>query len=383
MLIAGEASGDLLAAELVRELELQTANLPVPPRFFGAGGPRLAAAGVELKFDLTEHAVIGLWEVIKRYGRFRRLFDELLAEAVRRQPDVIVCVDFGGFNRRFAAAIRQHQRRRRSRFSGWSPILVQYVSPQVWASRPGRARQMAADFDLLLCLLPFERDWWAGQVPGFPVEFVGHPIVGRNPVRPSGADQATRPLVALLPGSRSGELRQHLPLIVEATRLIQQIEAVDFVMVVPDERARTFAQPFADQIPNCRLQTGGQADVLARATIALSKTGTITLECAVAGVPTVTFYQTSWLTYAVGRRLVKVPYLSMPNLLAGEPVFPEFVQHDATPGRLANAALELLRDATRRAAVRARLAELVATLGGPGAPARAATAILRRLPAAG
>src|ERR1041385_3264048 len=192
MLIAGEASGDMLAAELVRALREKLAGGPsrrtaesqplqtaLAPKFFGAGGPRLAAEGVELAFDLTQHSVIGLWEVIKNYGKFKRLFDQLLRLAIERQPDAIVCVDFSGFNRRFAHAVRQHVRSHRGPFYNWNPKIIQYVSPQVWASRPGRAHKLARDIDLLLTLFPFEKDWYAARVPELRVEFVGHPMIDR------------------------------------------------------------------------------------------------------------------------------------------------------------------------------------------------------------
>ncbi len=378
MLIAGEASGDMLAAELVEEIKTQTRQLPWPIEFFGAGGPRMKSAGVELRFDMTEHAVIGLWEAVMQYGKFRRLFNDLLTETIRRQPDIIICVDFGGFNRRFAKAVREHRRYRNSPLAGWNPRIVQYVSPQVWASRPGRARLMAKDLDLLLCLLPFEKNWWAKHVPGFPVEFVGHPTVGRRPVRNGecGVRNGSRPLVALLPGSRKGELKSHLPVVVATAKRIRQSMEVEFAMILPNESAAEFAMPYVREIPDCRVSVGNQAEVLSQSTVALSKTGTITLELAVAGVPSIAFYKTSWLTYQVGRRLVSVPYLSMPNLLANEPVFPEFVQDDASPENLASAILDLLNDEDKRTATKVRLAEIVSQLGPPGAPERAAQAIL-------
>ncbi len=379
MLIAGEASGDALAAELVEEIKSQTTHLPWPVEFYGAGGPRMAARGVDLLFDMTEHAVIGLWEVVKGYGKFRQLFNELLAAAIQRQPDIIICVDFGGFNRRFAKAVRDHQRFHSSPFAGWNPRIVQYVSPQVWASRPGRARLMARDLDLLLCLLPFEKNWWTTHVPDLPVEFVGHPIVERGQlsggVRPSRS--GTRPLVALLPGSRRGELKSHLPVVVETAKGIRNVVEVEFAMVLPNETTAEFAAPFASQIPNCQIHAGNPAEILSRSTVALSKTGTITLELAIAGLPSVTFYKTSWLTYQIGRQIVRVPWLSMPNLLANEAVFPEFVQADATPMNLATAVVDLLNNDDKRTATRVRLKEIVSQLGPPGASRRAARKILQ------
>ena len=146
------------------------------PQFFGAGGPKMAAAGVELAFDLTQHSVIGISDVLKNYFKFRRLFNQLLKLAIERKPDVIIGVDFGGFNLRFGHAIKEYVRN--NPFSKWNPKIVQFVSPQVWASRPGRANLLAADYDLLLSIFPFEKDWYAQRVPKLRVEFVGHPMVG-------------------------------------------------------------------------------------------------------------------------------------------------------------------------------------------------------------
>src|SRR5271170_7251592 len=179
MLIAGEASGDLLAAELVSALLAASKHSEdgCVPQFFGAGGAKMAAAGVELAFDLTQHSVIGISDVLKKYFEFRRLFHQLLALAIERKPDVVIGVDYGGFNLRFGHAVKEYVRN--NPFSKWNPKIVQFVSPQVWASRPGRANLLAADCDLLLSIFPFEKDWYAQRVPKLRVEFVGHPMIGR------------------------------------------------------------------------------------------------------------------------------------------------------------------------------------------------------------
>src|SRR5258707_7482040 len=236
MLIAGETSGDMLAAELVRALrkelsdaeaistpDYQPLHTSLEPRFFGAGGPRMAAEGVELAFDLTAHSVIGLSEALKNYLKFRRLFHQLLEMAFERQPDAIICVDFSGFNRRFAHAIKQHARTHSGWFHDWSPRIIQYVSPQVWASREDRAYQMARDYDLLLSIFPFEKEWYAKKVPQLPVEFIGHPIIDRHlkaegrgekaepsAVASSNPHTPASPVVLLLPGSRISEVKRHL-----------------------------------------------------------------------------------------------------------------------------------------------------------------------------
>jgi len=377
MLIAGEPSGDLLGAELVAALKLELAATPhsslLTPHFFGAGGPKMSSAGVELALDLTQHSVIGLWEVVKNYAKFRRIFNQLLALACERKPDVIVCVDFQGFNSRFEAAVRKRCRG----VAGWQPKIVQYVSPQVWASRPGRAHRLAANVDLLLSIIPFEKQWYAERVPQLRVEFVGHPIVERHGVQsPKSKVQGDASEVLLLPGSRVGELKRHLPPMLEAVRIIQrEAPAAKFCMVLPGEELNRLASDASAL--RVGMQVGGLAEALRTATVAIASTGTVTLECAWFGVPTVALYKTSGLTYIIGRQLVTVNFLAMPNLLADEEVFPEFIQNAATGGNLAHAALDLLRDEARRAAVKQKLAKVVSSLGPPGASNRAAKAVLK------
>jgi len=396
MVIAGEASGDMLAAELVRAIRQELAEAkPIPtadyqplhtglePRFFGTGGPQMAAAGVDLAFDMTAHSVIGLSEVLTNYFKFRRLFYRLFLLARQRQPDAIICVDFSGFNRRFAHAIRQYTRARADWFHDWNPAIIQYVSPQVWASREGRAHQMARDYNLVLSIFPFEQEWYVKRVPQLPVEFVGHPIVDRygqgRGAREEGRSDRATPLVLLLPGSRPGELRRHLPVMLEALALFRaKVPGLRARMLLSNatllQQARALPLPAALEV-----RVGGLPESLSEADVAVASTGTVTIECASFGVPTVALYKTSWGTYQIARRIVKVKYLAMPNLLANEPIFPEFIQADATADNIARAALDLLRDEARRARVKARLGDIIASLGAPGATRRAAKAIIESL----
>jgi lipid-A-disaccharide synthase len=384
MLIAGEASGDTLAAELVSALRNALAANPQSsirnPQFFGAGGSRMAAAGVELAFDMTQHAVIGISDVLKNYFKFRRLFHQLLKLAIERKPDAIIGVDYGGFNLRFGHAVKEYIRN--NPFSKWNPKVIQFVSPQVWASRPGRANLMAADYDLLLSIFPFEKDWYAKRVPKLRVEFVGHPMVGRFSsvgTRCSASEDARQrvPTILLLPGSRADELRRHLPVMLGALKLIQEkLPASRAKMVLPDEALKQLADKLSALPSDTEIQIGNLPQALAQADVAIASTGTVTVECAFFGVPTVTLYKTSWSTYQIAKRIVKVKWLTMPNILADEEVFPEFVQGAATPDNIAGAALELLQNEPRRIQIKKRLAEVVSSLGGPGANARVATAIL-------
>jgi lipid-A-disaccharide synthase len=400
MLIAGEASGDLLAAELVSALlaASKQGGDGRGPQFFGAGGATMAEAGVELTFDMTEHAVVGFSDVVKNYFKFRRLFNQLLALAIKRKPDVIIGVDFGGFNLRFGHAVRQYVRD--NPFSKWNPKIVQFVSPQVWASRPGRADLLAADYDLLLSIFPFEKDWYAKRVPKLRVEFAGHPMVGRftnDDLRFTRRQPETTSIVnrksqiLLLPGSRKSELQRHLPVMIEAARIIKSKTQVKFKMILPDAELCAIAQGMAqtnvrrelaepvldlDAHPFIRGEVGNLSQALAEADVAIASTGTVTMECALFGVPTVTLYKTSWFNYEIAKRIVTVKWATMPNILANEEVFPEFIQNAATPEAISSAALELLQNESRRQQIKSQLAKIVSSLGEPGAAGRAAAAIL-------
>jgi lipid-A-disaccharide synthase len=404
MLIAGDPSGDLLAAELVEALrekvvarsvdasvDVQPLRTALAPRFFGAGGPKMAGAGVELAFDLTQHSVIGFAEVLKNIGKFKRLFKQLLQVAIERQPDVIIGVDYGGFNLRFAKAVRAHARAHRNLFNNWNPKIVQFVSPQVWASRASRAYTLAENHDLLLSIFPFEKAWYAQRVPKLRVEFVGHPMIGRVAKSEIRNPKSEIPTVVLLPGSRADEVRRHLPVVAGAFELLRkEIPALRGKMVLPNDslageiksvqltsNLEIHGAGGVVQIgPGLEIQIGGLTEALAMADLAITKSGTVTMECALHGVPAVVFYKTSWPTYFIGKQIVTVKYLAMPNLIADETIYPEFVQQMAAPENIAAAALELLRDEKRRADVQGKLAQVIESLGKPGAPQRAAEAIL-------
>jgi lipid-A-disaccharide synthase len=399
MLVAGEASGDKLAAELVQALrpalidhlarfttDFQPCQTGLDPRFFGAGGPQMAAAGVELIEDTTSHAVFGLSEVLRHLETFRRLLQRLVRIAAERQPDLIILVDSSGFNRRLAAALRKSMRSRRQSFNNWNPRIVYYVSPQVWASRPGRARQMARDIDLLLAIFPFEPDWYARYVPDFHVEFVGHPLVERYPralaaPAPSASNQPdpNLPLALLLPGSRVQELRRHLPPMLDALQEVRKKHALRVRMVLPSASLQSLATQYTASWPDLEICVGGLAESLSEARIALASSGTVTLECALFNVPAVVIYRVSWPTYLVARQIVHVPFVAMPNLLANAAVYPELIQGNVTAENIAREALDLLSNEPRRERIRQQLQQVIASLGPPGASQRAARSILRLL----
>jgi len=355
MFIVGEASADAHAASLIRELRRQSPDV----RLFGAGGPKMREAGMELLLDLTEHAVVGLVEVLKNYGKFRRIFNDLLAEVEKRNPDAVVLVDFPGFNLRFAKAVKQRFPRTK---------VIYYISPQLWAWHASRAKQIERDVDLMLVIFPFEKDWYANHAPKLRVEFVGHPFADRVGANPKSEVRNSK-LVLLMPGSREREVAKIWPIMAKVVDLMP--DDVQFVAAAVNEQAAAMIQH-----AHVSVEVGKAQELMPRATVAITASGTATMECAFSGCPMIVVYKVNWLTYFVGRRVVTVNWLAMPNVIAGRAIVPEFIQGDAKPDRIATAARELLENASKREAMQKDLAAVVSSLGGPGAGERAARLIL-------
>jgi lipid-A-disaccharide synthase len=347
MFIAGEASGDAHAAALLRALGPNAHT-------FGAGGPKMRDAGMELLLDLTEHAVVGLVEVLKNYGKFRRIFNQLVAEAEKRKPDGVVLVDFPGFNLRFAAQMKKRGIK-----------VIYYISPQLWAWHASRAKQIERNVDLMLTIFPFEKAWYAERAPGLRVEFVGHPLAEKSPE--SGVRSPESKTVLLLPGSREREVAKIWPVM---AKVVDTLPDVEFVAAAVDEKTAAMIRH-----PKVTVQVGTAKDWMRRATLAITASGTATMECAFFGCPMIVIYRVNWLTYLVGRMLVTVNWLAMPNVIAGRAIVPEFIQHKACPCRIATTAKELLNDEAKRAVMQRELASVISTLGGPGAAERAATLV--------
>ncbi len=347
MFIAGEASGDSNAAETIKRLN---GRVPV----FGAGGPKMQAAGMELLLDLTQHAVVGLVEVLKNYGKFKRIFDDLLAEVGRRQPSVVVLVDFPGFNLRFAKAVKRRYPQTK---------IIYYISPQLWAWHASRAKQIERDVDLLLTIFPFEKAWYAERVPKLRVAFVGHPMAARNRQR----DMRSQRTVLLMPGSREREVAKIWPVLAS---VVDKMPDVKFVAAAVDERTAAMIRH-----PRVKVEVGKAREMMRQATLAITASGTATMECAFAGCPMIVVYKVNWLTYLVGRALVTVKWLAMPNVIAGKSIVPEFIQHRASSSRVAVAARNLLQETGERQTMQRELAAVVASLGGSGSSERAAQLI--------
>jgi lipid-A-disaccharide synthase len=365
-MVAGEASGDAHGADLIQALKEQQPQV----RVIGVGGPRMAAAGQEQLLDLSAHAVLGLAEVLKQYFKFRKFRDQVLDLARRERPDAVVLIDCSGFNLRLSPSLRRDLPGAR---------IIYYISPQVWASRAGRVSAMQRDIDLLLTILPFEKAWFAKAAPKFNVQWVGHPVLDR--IRKVDVVEPNPNFVALLPGSRKTEVAAHLPVLWEAALLMgRDRPGLKFILLSPNEAIQKYALEMLARLaaPNFTFEynVGYAISHLSRCALALVASGTASLECALVGIPQVVVYRVHPLTYAVGRRVVKVKHLSIINVMANETIVPEFLQDNLEASAVAQEALELLNNPQRRETMKRRVAEVVSTLGEPGASKRAAEAIL-------
>jgi len=370
LLSCGEASGDLYAGALTRELRDLDPSIVVA----GLGGPQLEAAGGQLLDDYRELSVTGLIEWIPKLPRLLATRRKLVDAARAQRPDALVLIDFSGFNFRLAPAIKR-----------LGVPVVYYISPQIWASRPGRLATMRAIADRVLVIFPFEAAMY--EHGGVPVEFVGHPLIDLTKPSVSRdsflAARGLRPsatTVAMLPGSRPNEVSCMLPTLVAAAGLIRQaIPDVQFVVA----RAPRLDDALFDALrgqaggPGFTVVEGDTDTVLASSDVALTASGTATVQAALHDTPMVVVYRMSPLSFQLARRVVKVEAIGMVNLIAGDKIVPELVQEAFTAEAVAREAIDILTNPPRAARIREGLASVRAKLGGPGASRRAAEAILR------
>ena len=374
LLSCGEASGDLYAGALIRELRALDAGVSIS----GLGGPHFAAAGGRLVDDYREIAVTGLTEAVAKIPRSLAAFRRLVRSAKSDKPDALVAIDFPDFNFRLARALKR-----------LGVPVIYYISPQIWAWRPKRLETMRRIADRVLVIFPFEEAIY--QKGGVPVEFVGHPLVDLAAPSASRSDflrarglSPTAPTVAVLPGSRPNEVSRILPDLLEAARLIHAaVPETQFVVArAPHLDDGLFALKGSDpgSDPFAPVVVEGDTDtVLASADLALTASGTATVQAALHDTPMVIVYRLSPLTYRLGRRLVTIGMIGMVNLIAGEKIVPELVQDAFTPEAVAREAIALLTDRERATRVKAGLARVRERLGGSGASRRAAQAILHEV----
>lgn len=371
LVVAGEASGDLHGARLVSELRRLEPDLTV----FGLGGDELRAAGLDPVAHSAEISVVGITEVLRILKRAREIFDLLLREVDRRRPAVAVLIDFPDFNLRLAAELKKRGVR-----------VVYYVSPQVWAWRRGRIKTIAQVVDRMLVLFPFEVEFY--QRHGVKVIHVGHPLVDEVPQLPSawerGEDELSGPFrLALLPGSRVSEIEALLPVMLAAVKRLAEDLPVEVRLIRAPSVPRELLEEEIELsgLP-VRIVSENRFAAVANSHLALCASGTATLEVGLLGTPMVMLYRLGRWTYLLARLMVRLPFVSLVNLVLEKKVIPELLQSDATPRRIAAEAEQILMDDGERERMRAGLAELRARLGEGGASVRAArevAAVLREV----
>lgn len=335
----------------------------------------MAAVGVDLREHVRDMDVLGLSDVLRHYPFFRRVFRNLLKEVRQRRPTAVLLVDYPGFNLRFARAAHR---------AGLK--VIYYVCPQVWAWNRGRINRMARIIDRLMVIFPFELDVFAGKP--LRVDFVGHPLV----------DEAERimqapledlpwtgtPRLALLPGSRRKEVERILPVMLETVKMLRhQFPQLSAIVAAPSEEVAGMVREHLASLPEDNLQpaivAGRTRNVLRQAGAALVASGTATMEATLMRCPMLVVYRTARLTYLAGRMLIRVPYLGMVNIVAGEPLCPEFIQHEAKAEAMTEAVTPLLRDTPQRREMLAGLEKVAASLGEGGSAARVAAIIEEEL----
>ena len=358
MFSAGEASGEQHAAHMFLELKRHLPDL----KGMGMGGATMRQAGIDVRYDSSGIAVIGVIEVLKHYREINKALKAMQQLVVEERPDLLVCVDYKEFNFKLA------------RFAKQCGIKVLfYVSPQVWAWRPGRVKKYGRAIDMMAVIFPFETAYYEAEK--VPVRYVGHPSVDKVHPRYSKEESkkrfqldGRRPVIGLLPGSRAHEIERMLPVMLEAARKIKaKLPSAQFILPqaqsISDQLLRRYLEQTDLEIQVVKNQS---YDVIQCCDVVMTTSGTATLEIALLQVPMVIVYKLSELTYWLGRWLVKTPFIGLPNIIAGRSIVKELIQHDASPGKIAEESIKILTDPDYREAMKSALADVKGRLGEGG-----------------
>lgn len=372
VIISGELSGDTHAAGLMHEiLALEPAT-----QFLGLGGPAMRQISPGIEDWVASAAVVGLSEVLQRYSYFKQRFDACLEAIVAEKPDAVILVDYPGFNLRLAKAIREQK---------IDTKVLYYISPQVWAWKKGRLKEMAKTLDLMICIFPFEKPLY--EKSGLKTEFSGHPMVDRVQTL-RRAWQREPGLVGWFPGSRHHEVRRLFPVMLAASKeILKLVPNAKFAVSAANETLASDMRTMADAagMPEAKrwIETGTVYDLMQRAEVGAVASGTATLEAACFGLPYALIYKVAWPTYVAAKLLVRIDFIGIINVLAKRQVVRELIQHHCNPQSIAQVLGELLLSREKRSALQNDLASVVATLGEGGAYARAANLVLNALPQSG
>jgi len=367
--IAGEASGDNHGVALMQALRRLRPDIELS----GRGGPKMKEVAGETFLNWSDEAgVVGLWEVVKHYGYFRREFKKTLAEIATVKPDAVVLIDYPGFNLRLAQALRENS---------LGGKIIYYISPQVWAWNRGRIPKMARWLDLMLCIFPFEAELY--ERSGLRTIFVGHPMIENLEAKRIDTER-TPHLVGLFPGSRAREVRKLWPILIEVMReLHRRRPALQFEISAASEGLATVIrhelEPALRSLGRVEVVVGEAASTMQKSAVGVVASGTATLEAAFFRLPFVLIYKVAPLTYLAGRMLIRVKHLGMPNVMAEREIVPEFIQGDARPAAIGAEVLRLLDDRARRQQMISDFDSVIAKLGKGGANETAARAILEEI----
>ena len=366
MMIAGEASGDLHGGGVVRELKRRVPSVEI----YGVGGDNMQREGMELSQHIAGLSFMGIAEVVRHLAKISRLEGALEVLLRNRRPDVVVLIDYPGFNLRFARAVKRHG----------IPVLY-YISPQVWAWNAGRVRKMKLLIDTMKVVFPFEVEIYKRE--GIDVEFVGHPIaeqigstISREEFFAAAGLSTEQRVLAIFPGSRVQEVERILPIAVEAAGRLHEAHGVQVAVSVAPNLDRSVV---ARQVPEERgfvLVENSAYDLMKHADLAVVASGTATLETAWFGTPMIVVYRASPVTFWIGKMLVDVPHIGLVNIVAGKQIVPELVQHHLTAKKVVHAASRILLNAECERDMRRDLGVIRERLGGPGASARVAEGVI-------
>ncbi len=368
MISVGEASGDLHGASVAHALKAIQPDV----KLFGMGGQAMLEAGVDIVYDIADLGIIGFVEIIKNLPRLFRLRDTLAELMERERPDVLVIIDYPGFNMRLAKIAK----------SKGIPV-VSYISPSVWAWGRGRAKEVAETVQKVAAIFPFEAEVYVEA--GANVTFVGHPLLdivkttmNQEETREYFAASANSPVVLLLPGSRQQEITNLLPVMLEAgEKIVEELPNCQFFLPVASTISQEMIQNIISRYKvNVILTKDHTYDLMNIATVAIAASGTVTLEASLLKLPTIIIYKTATLTYFLGKILVKIPYISLPNIIAGRKIVPELLQYAVTAENIANEAIPVLTTPAIHKAVVTDLEEVRRKLGAEGAVRRVAQEIL-------
>lgn len=369
--VAGEASGDIHAASLIKELKIMNPSL----EFMGLGGKHMEEEGVKLFFDLAKFAVVGFTEVFRNILFFRRIFFEFIKRAEKERPDAVILVDYPGFNLRMAKELKKR---------GFK--IIYYISPQIWAWGAKRIDQIKKNVDKIVVLFDFEKELY--QNKGISVDFVGHPLLDRavqtlskNEFIESISLKNKSPIISLLPGSRKNEVNKILPIMLDSAKSIyKELPHVQFLLLSsPNVDISTYNDFMKNYNLPIRMLDRQHYNAIANSDLALIASGTATLEAAILSTPMIIVYKVSFLTWAYAKLLIKIPYIGLVNVVARKRIVPEYIQFKARPQLISKEAVELLKNKEKYDAMQKELSQIKSHLGFPGASRRAAQSIISLL----